>query len=111
MKKLIQRVRDWMIKKLGGYTREEYDATVRPALNLGPDVRTKKMERLRAQVEIEPSEIQVYQNSDLFIQILAQRMMPLIKDRMQIRRLVDSPEYSPAGNIVIEGYITVVKED
>lgn len=111
MKNLFQRVRDWLIKKLGGYTREEYNTVAKPPLKMGTAIGVKTVERIRAQVEIAPSEIQIYKNSDLMVQVLAQRMLPQIKYHMRIRRLADSPTYSPVGGIVVEGYITIVKEE
>ena len=47
MKNLIQRVRDWLIKKLGGYTQKEYDTINRIPYKVHNLIQDRGTEKIR----------------------------------------------------------------
>lgn len=112
MKKLIQRVRDWLIKKLGGYTAKEYDTINRiPFRDLTIDRRN--VEHLTVDIQISRRDITdgIFPGPDFIKHELARQLLPLIEERMKIMRKTDAPNMYMLDAVLFEASIDVVRED
>lgn len=109
MKNLIQRVRDWLIKRLGGYTGKEYSRVNRPPLRLATPVETRNVQRLRATLVARPNNVVMIENEDFVRQELAARLLPLVMGNMRVTRV--KKDYAIPGALEFEGRIDVVRED
>ena len=108
MKNLIQRVRDWLIKRLGGYTEKEYFRVNRPPLRLATPVETRNVQRLRATLVARPN-VGMIENEDFVRRELAARLLPLVMENMRVTRV--KKDYAMPGALEFEGRIDVVRED
>lgn len=109
MKNLIQRVRDWLIKRLGGYTENEYSRVHRPPLRLATPVETRNVRRLRATMVARPNNISMIADENMVRRELAARLLPLVMENMRVTRV--QKEYAMPGSVEFEGRIDVVRED
>lgn len=112
MKKLIQRVRDWLIKKLGGYTAKEYDTINRiPFRDLTIDRRN--VDHLKVGIKIPLNTIMdgIFPSSDFIKHELSRQLLPLVEERMKIMRITDGPNIYMVDSAVFEASIDVVRED
>lgn len=109
MKNLIQRVRDWWIKKLGGYTAKEYD-TINwlPVRELTIDRRN--VEHLTTRIQIRRNLLThgIYPDSACIKHELTMNLMLLIEEHMKIMRLLDD-HYTDV--VVYEASIDIVREN
>lgn len=106
MKKAIRKLRDWIIKKLGGYTAREYDAINR--IPFQPTTFDRRdVERLRIQVEIKRYQTEAIAGSEFIKHELTRQLIPMVMDRMKIKQ-INSYRYDTA---VYEATIGVVRED
>lgn len=110
MKKLIQRFRDWLIKKLGGYTEKEYHTiSMVPVRELTIDRRN--VEHLTARVKIgrERFSDQIFPGPDFIKHELTRQLIPLVMERMKITHIEDSPMESILDYTVYEASIDVLR--
>lgn len=106
MKKAIRKLRDWIIKKLGGYTAREYDTINR--IPFQPTTFDRHdVERLRIQVEIKRYQVEAIPLSDFIKHELTRKLMPLVMERVKIKQ-INSCRYD---TVVYEATIGVVRED
>lgn len=108
MKNLIQRARDWLIKKLGGYTEKEYSRVHRPPLRLATPVEIRNVQRLRATLLARPN-VGMIENEEFVKRELATRLIPLVMENMRVTRV--KKDYAMPGALEFEGRIDVVRED
>lgn len=106
MKNLIQRVRDWMIKKLGGYTAKEYDTINRLPVR-GLTIDRRNVEHLTVNIQISSRDIAdgIIRDPDFIKHELACKLLPFIEERMKIMRTTDGP----LDAVVFEASIDVVR--
>lgn len=113
MKKILQRVRDWLIKKLGGYTAKEYDTITRiPVRELTIDRRN--VEHLRTRIQINRAHFSdgIFPDSEFIKHELTRRLIPLVMERMKIMRMHDYPNMGGMlDSAVYEASIDIVRED
>lgn len=109
MKNLIQRVRDWLIKRLGGYTEKEYFRVNRPPLRLATPVETRNVRRLRATLVARPGNISMITDEDMVRRELAARLLPLVMENMRVTRV--QKDYAMPGTLEFEGRIDIVREE
>lgn len=109
MKNLIQRVQDWLIKRLGGYTEKEYSRVNRIPLRLATPVETCNVQRLRATLVARPNNVGMIENEDFVRRELAARLLPLVMENMRVTRV--KKDYAMPGPLEFEGRIDVVRED
>jgi hypothetical protein len=111
MKKLIHRIRDWLIKKLGGYTDAEYWKALHPPIQdeMVP-IKRKNIERITATMEISRAEIgfRGFPSEQFIRKKLQFELAKSIGDCMQVRRYDDKFQLD---NVVFETVIYVVRED
>lgn len=108
MKNLIQRVRDWLIKKLGGYTAKEYyTINWMPVRELTIDRRN--VAHLTSNIKI--ARYGVYPDQDSIKHELARRLLPLIEEHMKIMRNYDAPNTYMSDEVVFMASIDIVRED
>lgn len=110
MKNLIQRIRDWLIKRLGGYTAKEYDTVTKIPLQSAIPIETRNVEHLRQVIEVQRPRFpdDPIPTSDFIRHELARQMLPLVMERMRIKAMM--PGY-PGDRIFYEARIDVVRED
>lgn len=109
MKKLIQRVCDWLIKRLGGYTEKEYFRVQRPPLHFPTPVERRNVRRLRATLVARPDNAGMIGNEDMVRRELAFRLLPLVMENMRVTRV--KKDYAMPGALEFEGKIDIVEED
>lgn len=106
MKKLIHRIRDWLIKKLGGYTKKEYETINRiPFQNIA--VEERGIEHLRAVVKIDRKQTSAVSSSSFLKHELARQLLPMVMDYMKIKRIRSN--YISPDTVVFEATIDVVR--
>ena len=106
MKKLIHRIRDWLIKKLGGYTQKEYETINRITLqNIAAEERG--IEHLRAVVKIDREQISAVSSSGFLKHELARQLLPVVMDYMNIIQIKSN--YISSDTVVFEATIDVVR--
>lgn len=106
MIKAIQKMRDWIIKKLGGYTANEYETINR--IPFQPTTFDRRdVERLRIQLEINRYRAEAIQSSEFIKHELTRQLIPLVMERMKIKQ-INSYRYDTT---VYEATIGVVRED
>lgn len=111
MKNLIHRIRNWMIKKLGGYTYAEYWKAIHPPiLDEMVHIKRKNIQRITATTEISKAEIGFLGfPSDRYIRETLQfELAKSIGDYMQVWRCEDK---FMLDRVVFEARIYVVMED
>lgn len=106
MIKAIQKLRDWIIKKLGGYTAKEFDTVNRIPFQ-ATTFDTRDVERLRVQIEINRYQVEAIPLSDFIKHELTRQLIPLVMERMKIKQ-INSYRYDTAA---YEATIGVVRED
>lgn len=110
MKRLIQRVRDWLIKKLGGYTAKEYDTINRiPVRELTLDRRNVERLAVRVRIGRERLSDQIFPGPDFIKHELTRQLIPLVMERMKITHMEDSPTESILDYTVYEASIDVLR--
>ena len=107
MKNLIQRVQDWLIKRLGGYTEKEYSRVNRIPLRLATPVETRNVQRLRATLVARPN-VGMIENEDCVRRELAPRLLPMVMENMRVTRV--KKDYAMPGALEFEGRIDIVRE-
>lgn len=106
MKKLIHRIRDWLIKKLGGYTQKEYETINRiPFQNVA--VEERGIEHLKAVVEINRQQTDAVPSSGFLEHELARQLLPMVMDYMKIKQTRNY--YTSPDTVVFEATIDVVR--
>lgn len=106
MKRAIQKLRYWIIKKLGGYTDKEYNTINR--IQFYPTTFDRKdVDRLRIQVEIKRYQTAAIAGSEFIKHELTRQLIPLVMERMKIKQ-INSYRYDTT---VYEATIGVVRED
>lgn len=112
MKKLIHRIRDWLIKKLGGYTDAEYWKALHLRLQdeMVP-IKRKNIERITGTMKISRAEIgfRGFPSEQFIRKQLQFELAKSIGDCMQVRRC-DEDKFQ-LDNVVFEAVIYVVRED
>lgn len=112
MKKLFQRVRDWIIKKLGGYTAKEYDTINRiPFQELTIDRRNVDHLRVRIQIPRQTIVDGIFPGPDFIKHELSRQLLPLVEERMKIIRMTDGPNIRTFDAAVFEASIDIVREE
>lgn len=109
VKNLIQRVRDWQIKKLGGYTAKEYDTINRlPVREFTVDRRN--VEHLTTRIQIRRNFLThgIYPDSACIKHELTMNLLMLIEGHMKIMRLPDD-HYTDV--VVYEASIDIMRKD
>lgn len=111
MKNLIQRVRDWLIKRLGGYTDDEYWKAIHPPLQdeLVP-INRKNIERITANLEISRAEIgfRGFPSERYIREKLQFELAKLIGDHMKVIQREDKFQID---SVAFEAVIYVIQED
>ena len=112
MKKLFQRVRDWLIKKLGGYTAKEYYTVTKILVQAAIPIERRNVEHLRQVIEVQRPRFpnDPFPSSDFIRHELARQLLPLVMERMKIKRMVFNTE-NVSGRLLYEAEIDVVRED
>lgn len=111
MKKLVQRVRDWLIKKMGGYTAKEYDTINRiPVRELTLDRRNVEHLAVRVRIGRERLSDQIFPGPDFIKHELTRQLIPLVMERMKIMHREDSSMESMLDYTVYEASIDIVRE-
>lgn len=102
--KKIKEVKDWIIKRLGGYTEREYqDINKRP--NQEFPVRMNYVEQLIARIKINKDVLwYIEKKDDYILDMLEREFVKLIKRKIKI-----TYRHSEEGEIVVEGTIEVLR--
>lgn len=110
--KLIDRVRNWLIKKLGGYTEKEYNTiNMIPVRELTIDRRDVEHLATRIRVERERLPDELFPGADFIKHELTRRLIPLVMERMKITRMDDSPYMGGMLDYAVyEASIDIVRE-
>lgn len=113
MKNLIKSVRDWLIKKLGGYTAKEYDTVTKIPFQAAIPIERRNVEHLRQVIEVQRPRFQdgQFPTSDFIRHELARQLVPLVEERMKIKRMVFNTPAEVCDKLFYEARIDVVKED
>lgn len=111
MKAKFNRIRDWLIKLLGGHTETEYRKLLNTPLPVEVHaINTCNAERLCVQIRIPRSRLisPAYPPFEFLRHDLTRKLIPLVEERMKILQLSDYPDFH--DNLVFEASIYVVKE-
>jgi DNA primase large subunit len=105
--KMMRRVRDWIIKKMGGYTAAEYERIGRVPLQKA-FVEQRNVEKLEVSCVISRASLAVrgLAREEVVRRELAVRLTRLVEERMTVQ----SREDVAIDSIVIRAYIRVVTE-
>lgn len=106
--KMMRRVRDWIIKKLGGYTAAEYERIGRVPLQKA-FVEQRNVEKLEVRCEISRTSLagRGLAREEVARRELAVRLTRLVEERMTVQ----SREDIARDSIVVRAYICVVTEE
>ena len=106
--KMMRRIRDWIIKKLGGYTAAEYERIGRVPLQKA-FVEQRNVEKLEVRCEISRASFAArgLAREEVARRELAVRLTRLVQERMTVQRQEDVA----IDSIVVRAYIRVVTED
>lgn len=110
MKNLFQRVLDWLIKRLGGYTAKEYDTVTKIPFQAAIPIERRNVEHLRQVIEVQMTQFpnEPFPTSDFIRHELARQLLPLVMERMRIKAMMPS---FPGDRMFYEARIDVVRED
>ena len=108
MGEMMRRIRDWIIKKLGGYTAAEYERNGRVPLQKA-FVEQRHVEKLEVRCAISRASLAVkgLAREEVARRELAMRLTRLVEERMTVQ----SREDIARDSIVVRAYIRVVTED
>lgn len=106
--KMMRRICDWIIKKLGGYTAAEYERISRVPLQKA-FVEQRNVEKLEVRCEISRTSLagRGLAREEMVRRELAVRLTRLVEERMTVR----SREDVAIDSIVVRAYICVVTEN
>ena len=105
-------LKNYVIKKLGGYTAKEYDTVKRIPIQSAIPVETRNVEHLRTVIEVKhPCYLGDPSLSPEFVRDkLTRQLIPMVKERMKIRQMIDPP-YKFTDKLFFEASIDIVMED
>lgn len=111
MKNLIHSVKDWSIKKLGGYTAKEHQTiSALPVHELTIDRRNVDHIAVRVKVEKDVLSDRIFPSTDLIKHELTRRLIPFVMERMEIKQIDDRYDgVSWPDSVVYEASIDVVR--
>lgn len=100
---LLMKLKNWVIKKIGGYTSEEYNIIHRPQPYMCPIINRKDVIRIKANIQV-PIFIPI--DSDFVKHKLSEQLSYSIQKIMKITKHPSNQN----GFVLFEGSIDVIKE-